>query len=79
MLREALIDLDPVVWAEVLPKRGLSKVGRPGKKQREGISNSAGTRITAVALLRVHSPRSGVTVTEQIRTRAVSTVSFSSA
>ena len=38
-----------------------------------------GTRITAVALLRLHSPRSGVTVTEQIRTRAVSTVSFSSA
>jgi hypothetical protein len=48
-------------------------------KHVDGFPNSAGKRITAVALLRVHSPRSGVTATEQIRTKAVSTVSFSSA
>src|SRR5215211_1905232 len=43
-------------------------------KQAAGWPNSAGTRITAVALARLQSRRSGVTVTEQIRTRAVNIV-----
>ena len=45
-------------------------------KHVDGFPNSPGTRITAVALLRVHSARLGVTATEQIRMRAVGTVSF---
>jgi len=39
-------------------------------KHVAGLPNSAGTRITVAALLRVQSARSGVTATEQIRTRA---------
>src|SRR5215510_9566764 len=41
-------------------------------KQVPGVPNSAGTRMTAVALVRLQSRKSGVTATEQIRTRAVS-------
>jgi hypothetical protein len=41
-------------------------------KHVDGFPNSAGTRIIAIALLRVQSLRSGVTATEQIRTKAVS-------
>src|SRR5215510_9758521 len=40
-------------------------------KHVAGFANSAGTRITAVALARLQSRRSGVVATEQIRTRAV--------
>jgi len=41
-------------------------------KHVAGLPNSAGTRITVIALLRLQSRRSGVTATEQINTRAVS-------
>src|SRR5262245_27483798 len=40
-------------------------------KHVAGFANSAGTRITAVALARLQSRRSGVVATEQMRTRAV--------
>src|SRR6266851_7537531 len=43
-------------------------------KHVAGFPNSAGVRITTVALSRVQSRRSGVTAIEQIRTRAVSIV-----
>src|SRR5436305_2925101 len=44
-------------------------------KQVTGFANSLGTRMTAVALARLQSRRSGATATEQIRTRAVSIAS----
>src|SRR5262245_61832357 len=44
-------------------------------RQVIGFANSAGTRITAVALARVQSRTSGVATTEQTRTRAVSIIS----
>jgi len=43
-------------------------------KHVAGFANEAGTRIAAAALSRVQFRRSGVTVVEQIRTRAVSIV-----
>lgn len=42
-------------------------------KHVAGFPNSAGTRITVLALLRVQSPGSAATATEQISTNAVST------
>jgi hypothetical protein len=58
MLREALIDLDPVVWAEVLPKRGLSKVGLRVHEARGRISKFSrhahyGRRTVAGALPKI--------------------------
>src|SRR5262249_44274802 len=50
----------------------------PCMKHVAGFANSAGTRITAVALVRLQSRRSGVVATEQIRTRAVSMSSLHS-
>src|SRR5690349_12652902 len=44
-------------------------------KQVAGLAKSAGTRMIAVALARLQSLRSGVVMTEQIRTRAVNIAS----
>jgi hypothetical protein len=64
---------EPRSWPKDVP----AKYACPCIKQSAGFAISTGMRISAVAFLRVQSPRSGVTEAEQIRTRAVSIVIFS--
>ena len=59
------------------PRDVPAKYACPCIKQSVGLASSTGMRISAVAFLRVQSPRSGVTAAEQIRMMAVSIVRFS--
>ncbi len=53
-----------------------ARYARPYIKHVAELLNLTGTRITAAALSRVQSRRSGIAVAEQIRTRAVTIVGF---
>ena len=70
-------NLNLILVGEFLPHGGVSQVGLPALKHVAGLKNSAGRRITAVALSRLHSARSGVTAAEQIRRRAASMIASS--
>src|SRR5215203_1370590 len=63
--------VSPSSW----PIEVCARYACPCMKQVAGLPNSAGTRITVVALARLQSRRSGVTAIEQISTRAVSMTS----
>jgi hypothetical protein len=64
-------DLDPISGGEIPPKRGFDHIGLRVHEAGDRIF-IFGRRVTDVAFVRVHAARSGATVSEQIRIRAVS-------